>query len=83
MYGSNRNCTVPAGSVLSSSMPDRPRSTHVPDRTSAKPLDSRARPSCNEVTASTSQSQEPRKIKRVAPMMAKSLKAFKKQLVRR
>ncbi|XP_048864545.1 elongin A, like isoform X2 [Brienomyrus brachyistius] len=31
----------------------------------------------------SSQSQDPRKIKRVAPMMAKSLKAFKKQLCRR
>ncbi|KAG9344205.1 hypothetical protein JZ751_010874 [Albula glossodonta] len=61
---------------------DRPRSTHPMDQPSTKTLDSR-RLSSSEVTASTSQGQDPKKLKRVAPMMAKSLKAFKKQLGRR
>ncbi|XP_042358290.1 elongin A, like isoform X2 [Plectropomus leopardus] len=54
---------------------------------SVKVQESRPRPSCNEPsrTSSTSSSntQDPRKKTRVAPMMAKSLKAFKKQLGRR
>ncbi|XP_035255635.1 elongin A, like isoform X1 [Anguilla anguilla] len=72
-----------AGPVMSSSLPDRPRPAQALDRTSGKALDSRARPGCSDAMASTSQAPDPRKIKRLAPMMAKSLKAFKKQLVRR
>ncbi|XP_047459175.1 elongin A, like [Mugil cephalus] len=59
-------------------------------RCSAKIQDNRSRPSCNEPSkssstssAGSSNSQDPRKKTRVAPMMAKSLKAFKKQLGRR
>ncbi|KAJ8248092.1 hypothetical protein GJAV_G00238220 [Gymnothorax javanicus] len=69
-----------AGPVMPSSLPDRPRSAQVLDRASAKSSDSRARP---EAGACTNQPQESKKMKRVAPMMAKSLRAFKKQLVRR
>ncbi|KAJ8250293.1 hypothetical protein COCON_G00222150 [Conger conger] len=72
-----------AGPVMLSSLPDRPRSTHALDRTSTKPSDSRARPSCSNIPSSASQAPDPRKLKRVAPIMAKSLKAFKKQLVHR
>ncbi|AWP14106.1 putative transcription elongation factor B polypeptide 3-like [Scophthalmus maximus] len=56
---------------------------------SVKVEDSRLRPSCNEPSRSSgsssggSNAQDPRKKTRVAPMMAKSLKAFKKQLGRR
>ncbi|TRY96966.1 hypothetical protein DNTS_033573 [Danionella cerebrum] len=61
------------------------------DRTSSvKPSENRPRSSFSETLKpssqqreSSSQSQDPRKIKRVAPMMAKSLKAFKKQINRR
>ncbi|XP_030628106.1 elongin A, like [Chanos chanos] len=55
----------------------------------ARGQENRGRPCFSEPTrstvtsASSSQAQDPRKIKRVAPMMAKSLKAFKKQLGRR
>ncbi|XP_044070280.1 elongin A, like [Siniperca chuatsi] len=58
-------------------------------RCSVKVQDSRPRPSCNEPSRSSSTSsgagntQDTRKKTRVAPMMAKSLKAFKKQLGRR
>ncbi|XP_074502500.1 elongin A, like isoform X1 [Sebastes fasciatus] len=58
-------------------------------RCSVKVQDSRPSPSCNEPSRSSSTSsgaantQDPRKKTRVAPMMAKSLKAFKKQLGRR
>ncbi|XP_033469801.1 elongin A, like isoform X1 [Epinephelus lanceolatus] len=56
-------------------------------RCSVKVQDNRPRPSCNEPSRSSSTSssntQDPRKKTRVAPMMAKSLKAFKKQLGRR
>eukprot|EP00066_Takifugu_rubripes_P012443 XP_011601709.1 PREDICTED: transcription elongation factor B polypeptide 3-like [Takifugu rubripes] len=52
--------------------------------------DNRPRQSCFEqsgrtstITAGTGSTQDPRKKTRVAPMMAKSLKAFKKQLGRR
>ncbi|XP_071336913.1 elongin A, like [Trachinotus anak] len=61
---------------------------HQP-RCSVKVQDNRLRPSCNEPSRSSSSSsgggntQDPRKKTRVAPMMAKSLKAFKKQLGRR
>ncbi|XP_070772690.1 elongin A, like [Enoplosus armatus] len=60
-----------------------------PPRCSVKVQDNRPRPSCNEPSRSSSTSsvagntQDPRKKTRVAPMMAKSLKAFKKQLGRR
>ncbi|KAA8583877.1 elongin A, like isoform X1 [Etheostoma spectabile] len=60
-----------------------------PLRCSVKVQDNRPRPSCNEPSRSSSTSsgasntQDPRKKTRVAPMMAKSLKAFKKQLGRR
>ncbi|XP_077089789.1 elongin-A-like [Siphateles boraxobius] len=64
---------------------------HPTDRTSSvKPVEIRGRSGFSEaVKASTvsssgsSQAQDPRKIKRVAPMMAKSLKAFRKQISRR
>ncbi|XP_067242971.1 elongin A, like isoform X2 [Chanodichthys erythropterus] len=60
---------------------------HPTDRASVKPSENRARPGFSEPskpsTNTSSQAQDPRKIKRVAPMMAKSLKAFKKQLCRR
>ncbi|XP_058507377.1 elongin A, like isoform X1 [Solea solea] len=61
-------------------------------RCSVKPKDIALRPSCNEPSRSSrfsssssggGNSQESRKKTRVAPMMAKSLKAFKKQLGRR
>ncbi|XP_045926278.1 elongin A, like [Micropterus dolomieu] len=58
-------------------------------RCSVKVQDNRPRPSCNEPSRCSSTSsvasatQDPRKKTRVAPMMAKSLKAFKKQLGRR
>ncbi|XP_063730478.1 elongin A, like isoform X2 [Eleginops maclovinus] len=58
-------------------------------RCSVKAPDNRPKPSCNEPSSSTSSSsgasntQEPRKKTRVAPMMAKSLKAFRNQLGRR
>ncbi|XP_035518867.1 elongin A, like isoform X2 [Morone saxatilis] len=58
-------------------------------RCSVKVQDNKPRPSCNEPSRSSSTSsgasntQDPRKKTRVAPMMAKSLKAFKKQLGRR
>ncbi|XP_036403131.1 elongin A, like [Megalops cyprinoides] len=63
-----------AGSVLQSNLLNPP---------SVKPLATGARPSCSGTTSSTSQAQDPKKMRRVAPMMAKSLKAFKKQLGRR
>ncbi|XP_040906329.1 elongin A, like [Toxotes jaculatrix] len=56
---------------------------------SVKTQDNRLKPSCNEPSRSSSltsgggNAQDPRKKTRVAPMMAKSLKAFKKQLGRR
>ncbi|XDV50958.1 hypothetical protein PO909_019922 [Leuciscus waleckii] len=68
---------------------------HPTDRTSSvKPVEIRGRSGFSEaVKASTNtssgsgsgsgQAQDPRKIKRVAPMMAKSLKAFRKQISRR
>ncbi|KAM9345467.1 elongin A, like [Symphorus nematophorus] len=57
-------------------------------RCSVKDQDNRLRQSCNEPSKSSSASgagntQDPRKKSRVAPMMAKSLKAFKNQLGRR
>ncbi|XP_073337831.1 elongin A, like isoform X2 [Pagrus major] len=60
-----------------------------PHQLSVKVQDNRSRPSCNEPSRFSSSSsgagntQDPRKKTRVAPMMAKSLKAFKKQLGRR
>ncbi|XP_076022721.1 elongin A, like [Genypterus blacodes] len=51
--------------------------------------ENRSKPSCNEpnksstISSGASSIQDPRKKTRVAPMMAKSLKAFKKQLGRR
>uniref|UniRef100_A0A8C2FRK6 Elongin A, like n=1 Tax=Cyprinus carpio TaxID=7962 RepID=A0A8C2FRK6_CYPCA len=61
---------------------------HPTDRASSvKPNENRGRSSFSEPskpsTNNSGQAQDPRKIKRVAPMMAKSLKAFKKQLSRR
>ncbi|XP_026080514.1 elongin A, like isoform X1 [Carassius auratus] len=61
---------------------------HPTDRASSvKPNENRGRSGFSEPakppTNSSGQAQDPRKIKRVAPMMAKSLKAFKKQLSRR
>ncbi|XP_067277693.1 elongin A, like [Pseudorasbora parva] len=61
---------------------------HPTDRaSSAKPNENRGRSGFIEPpkpsTNNSSQAQDPRKIKRVAPMMAKSLKAFRKQLSRR
>ncbi|XP_069000914.1 elongin A, like [Embiotoca jacksoni] len=56
---------------------------------SVKVQDRQSRPSCNEPSRSSSggsggsNTQDPRKKTRVAPMMAKSLKTFKKQLGRR
>ncbi|KAI4812577.1 hypothetical protein KUCAC02_023952 [Chaenocephalus aceratus] len=59
-------------------------------RCSVKAPDSRPKPSCNEPSRSNSSSssgpsntQDPRKKTRVAPMMAKSLRAFRNQLGRR
>ncbi|CAL8284898.1 unnamed protein product [Arctogadus glacialis] len=58
-------------------------------RASVKIHEHRPRPSCveppksNPTNSGTANSQDPRKRTRVAPMMAKSLKAFKKQLGRR
>ncbi|CAL8299862.1 unnamed protein product [Merluccius merluccius] len=58
-------------------------------RASVKIHEHRVRPSCLEppksapTNSGTANSQDPRKKTRVAPMMAKSLKAFKKQLGRR
>ncbi|KAF4105434.1 elongin A, like isoform X2 [Onychostoma macrolepis] len=61
---------------------------HPTDRASSvKPSENRGRSGFSEPskpsTNNSGQAQDPRKIKRVAPMMAKSLKAFKKQLSRR
>lgn len=64
---------------------------HPTDRTSSvKPVEIRGRSGFSEAvkassnsSSSSSQAQDPRKIKRVAPMMAKSLKAFRKQISRR
>ncbi|NP_001275587.1 elongin A, like [Danio rerio] len=61
---------------------------HPTDRAGVKPNENRVRsgfiePSKPCSTSNSSQSQDPRKIKRVAPMMAKSLKAFRKQFSRR
>ncbi|XP_062851062.1 elongin-A-like [Trichomycterus rosablanca] len=59
------------------------------DKSSVKSNENKGRPCVNEpampssTSSGSSQPQEPKKIKRVAPMMAKSLKAFKKQLGRR
>ncbi|XP_026164679.1 elongin A, like [Mastacembelus armatus] len=56
---------------------------------SVKAQENRSKPSCNEpsrsssTTSGSSNTQDSRKKTRVAPMMAKSLKAFKKQLGRR
>ncbi|XP_068183825.1 elongin A, like [Antennarius striatus] len=56
---------------------------------SVKIQDNRLRPSCNDpsrsitITSGGGNAQDPRKKTRVAPMMAKSLKAFKKHLGRR
>ncbi|XP_061602039.1 elongin A, like [Cololabis saira] len=58
---------------------------HQP-KCSVKTQDNRLKPSCNESSSTgsgPSNTQDPRKRTRVAPMMAKSLKAFKKQLGRR
>ncbi|XP_034538622.1 LOW QUALITY PROTEIN: elongin A, like [Notolabrus celidotus] len=58
-------------------------------RCSVKAQDNRVRASCEEPSRSSSSSsgggnsQDPRKKSKVAPMMAKSLKAFKKQMGRR
>ncbi|XP_028279643.1 elongin A, like [Parambassis ranga] len=58
-------------------------------RCSVKVQDNRPKPSCNESSRSSSTSsggsntQDPRKKTRVAPMMAKSLKALRKQFGRR
>ncbi|XP_041644880.1 elongin A, like isoform X2 [Cheilinus undulatus] len=58
-------------------------------RCSVKTQDSRPRMICDEpsrtssTSSGTGNTQDPRKKSRVAPMMAKSLKAFKKQLGRR
>ncbi|XP_060895608.1 elongin A, like [Labrus mixtus] len=60
-----------------------------PPKSSVKVQDVRPRTSCDEPSRPSSTSsgsgntQDPRKKTRVAPMMAKSLKAFKKQLGRR
>uniref|UniRef100_UPI0037E70EBD elongin A, like n=1 Tax=Semicossyphus pulcher TaxID=241346 RepID=UPI0037E70EBD len=60
-----------------------------PPKCSVKVQENRPRPSCDEPSRSSSSSsgagntQDLRKKTRVAPMMAKSLKAFKKQLGRR
>ncbi|KAL7890443.1 hypothetical protein AOLI_G00027010 [Acnodon oligacanthus] len=57
---------------------------HPADKPSGKSLDGRGRPCFSEPTSSgPSLCPDPRRIRRVAPMMAKSLKAFKKQLGRR
>ncbi|XP_039546582.1 elongin A, like isoform X2 [Pimephales promelas] len=61
---------------------------HPTDRTSVKPVEIRGRSGFSEAVKPSANSgsgpaQDPRKIKRVAPMMAKSLKAFKKQINRR
>ncbi|KAK2896362.1 hypothetical protein Q8A67_010850 [Cirrhinus molitorella] len=61
---------------------------HPTDRASSgKPGENRGRSGFSEPSKpsanNSGQAQDPRKIKRVAPMMAKSLKAFKKQLSRR
>ncbi|XP_076142581.1 elongin A, like [Alosa pseudoharengus] len=62
---------------------------HPLDRPRAQCQESKVKPACREYprpgtnNAGTSQAQDPRKIKRVAPMMAKSLKAFKEQRRRR
>ncbi|XP_048126411.1 elongin A, like [Alosa alosa] len=62
---------------------------HPLDRPRAQCQESKVKPVCREYprpgtnNAGTSQAQDPRKIKRVAPMMAKSLKAFKEQRRRR
>ncbi|XP_026883928.2 elongin A, like [Electrophorus electricus] len=62
---------------------------HPADKASGKSQEGRGRPCFSEpskppsTSSGNNQSQDPRKIKRVAPMMAKSLKAFKKQLGRR
>ncbi|KAF7710957.1 elongin A, like isoform X2 [Silurus meridionalis] len=59
------------------------------DKVSGRISESRSRPSLSEppkpfnTGSGASQPQEPRRIRRVAPMMAKSLKAFKKQFARR
>ncbi|XP_018543741.1 elongin A, like isoform X1 [Lates calcarifer] len=58
---------------------------HQP-RCSVKAQDNRLRPSCNEPGSSSSggsNAQDPRKKTRIAPMMAKSLKAFRKRFERR
>ncbi|XP_029963039.1 elongin A, like [Salarias fasciatus] len=61
---------------------------HQP-KCSVKAQENRSRLNCSEPSSSTSScsgasgSQDPRKKMRMAPMMAKSLKAFKKQLQRR
>ncbi|XP_023684859.1 elongin A, like isoform X2 [Paramormyrops kingsleyae] len=57
---------------------------HATDKLSIRPsFGDSSRSSSAGPGPGSSQSQDPRKIKRVAPMMAKSLKAFKKQLCRR
>ncbi|XP_066535706.1 elongin A, like [Hoplias malabaricus] len=62
---------------------------HPTDKPSGKSQESRGRPCFSEspktlhTSSGSSQCQDPRKIRKVAPMMAKSLKAFKKQLGRR
>ncbi|XP_056116129.1 elongin A, like isoform X2 [Rhinichthys klamathensis goyatoka] len=63
---------------------------HPTDRSSVKPVEIRGRSGFSEAVKPSANSssgsgpaQDPRKIKRVAPMMAKSLKAFRKQISRR
>ncbi|MCJ8730881.1 hypothetical protein PDJAM_G00189610 [Pangasius djambal] len=62
---------------------------HAVDKLGARITESRGRPGFTEppkplnTGSGANQPQDPRRIRRVAPMMAKSLKAFKKQLGRR
>ncbi|XP_076830881.1 elongin A, like [Brachyhypopomus gauderio] len=66
-----------------------PAFPHPTDKASGKSHENRGRlcfsepPKPPSTCSGNSQSQDPRKIRRVAPMMAKSLKAFKKQRGRR
>ncbi|XP_060780902.1 elongin A, like [Neoarius graeffei] len=62
---------------------------HAADKLSGRIMENRGKPSFTEPPkpfnsgSGASQPQDSRKIRRVAPMMAKSLKAFKKQFARR
>ncbi|XP_062375531.1 elongin A, like isoform X2 [Sardina pilchardus] len=69
-----------AGPTLQPHPLDRPR---APCQESKVKLVCREYPRPGTNNAGPSQAQDPRKIKRVAPMMAKSLKAFKEQRRRR